>query len=62
MLLTTVKVLPSEAAQHLANHLAADVLRFGDVEYGEHTAGYYEPILDHHKLAEVIQQYWDSLL
>lgn len=50
----------SSSSHDLANYLAANVLLFGDVEVGEHTAGMLEPILDPVKLAEVIQRYIDG--
>lgn len=49
----TPQVLPSEAAQHLANHLE-QMQEF----YTEKTQAVIHP----DELAWVIQQYWDSLL
>ena len=46
-----VVVLPSEAAQHLANHLMLELVE-------EYIYGAFDSQL----MAKVIQEYWDSLL
>ncbi len=55
-----VVVLPSEAAQALANHLVDCQYDYGTYEYLHEDAKPYFDI-DHVALAEIIQQYWDSL-
>lgn len=51
----------SEVARYLASYLAANVLRFGDIEQGEHTAGMMEPYLKVDELATVIKEFYNNL-
>jgi hypothetical protein len=55
-------VLPSEAAQHLANHLVMAEDEFNLQHSSWNGDGcYFYYVMSPQKLAQVIQDYWDSL-